>query len=36
MTSLIVAYVFVTILYTGYWVSLRVRLSRIERKIRKA
>ena len=35
-SSLIVGYVFVTVLYTGYWMSLRVRLSNIERKIGKA
>jgi len=35
-TSLIVGYVFVTVLYTGYWISLRVRLTKIERKIGKA
>lgn len=35
-TSLIVGYVFVTVLYTGYWISLRARLSKIERKIGKA
>lgn len=35
-SSLIVGYVFVTVLYVGYLVSLRVRLAKIERKIGKA
>jgi len=35
-TSLIVGYGFVTMLYAGYWISLRVRLSKIERRIGKA
>ena len=35
-TSLIVGYVFVTVLFAGYWISLRVRLSKLERKIGKA
>lgn len=33
---LTVGYVFVTVLYTGYWISLRVRLSKLERINRKA
>ena len=35
-SSLIVGYVFVTVLYVGYLVLLRVRLAKIERKIGKA
>ena len=34
-TSLTVGYVFVTVLYVGYWLSLRVRLAKIERKLGK-
>lgn len=33
---LTVGYVFVTVLYLGYWISLRVRLAKIERKFGKA
>ncbi len=32
--SLIVGYALVTLLYAGYWVSLRIRLAALARKIR--
>ena len=35
-SDLVFGYVFATVLYAAYWISLRVRLSRIERKVRKA
>ena len=35
-TMLTVGYIFVTVLYAGYWISLRVRLSKLERIIGKA
>ena len=35
-TGLTVGYVVVTALYLGYWISLRIRLARIERRLGKA
>lgn len=35
-TSLTVGYVLVGVLYVGYWISLRVRLAKLERKVGKA
>ena len=35
-TDLIFGYVFATILYAAYWISLRIRLSRLERKVGRA
>ena len=35
-TNLVVGYVFVTVLYGAYWISLRMKLSKLERIVRKA